>query len=238
LGIFNPPNPANLLSSLAMSSAPVSLGDAFAGAASYRPPQWIAVRQRFTQFHQNLLLTPAQRTDGMTKRAGVVSCLNSAYYSSNSQTDNSFFVGSWGKDTGVRPPRDVDVYFLLPPAVYNRFQGYIWNRQSALLQEVKNRLIAAYPATDMSGDGQVVVVNFGSYAQPICQLVNGGPVDEAIGQLLVNAVTPVTLEMGLAVQKELESRCDESDRLRRQEVERARYEADLARRRFMRRSWK
>jgi DNA invertase Pin-like site-specific DNA recombinase len=70
-------------------------------------------------------------------------------------------------------------------------------------------------------------------AQPICQLVNGGPVDEAIGQLLVDAVTPVTLEMALAVQKELESRCDESDRLRRQEVERARYEADLARRRFM-----
>lgn len=69
--------------------------------------------------------------------------------------------------------------------------------------------------------------------QPICQLVNGGPVDEAIGKLLVEAVTPVTLEVALAVQKELESRCDESDRLRRQEVERARYEADLARRRFM-----
>lgn len=69
--------------------------------------------------------------------------------------------------------------------------------------------------------------------QPICQLVNGGPVDEAISKLLVDAVTPVTLEMALAVQKELESRCDEGDRLRRQEVERARYEADLARRRFM-----
>lgn len=69
--------------------------------------------------------------------------------------------------------------------------------------------------------------------QPMCQLVNGGPVDEAVGKLLVDAVTPVTLEMALAVQKELESRCDESDRLRRQEVERARYEADLARRRFM-----
>ena len=69
--------------------------------------------------------------------------------------------------------------------------------------------------------------------QPICQLVNGGPVDEAIGKLLVDAVTPMALEMALAVQKELESRCDESDRLRRQEVERARYEADLARRRFM-----
>jgi hypothetical protein len=70
-------------------------------------------------------------------------------------------------------------------------------------------------------------------AQPICQMVNGGPLDQAIGELLVNLVTPVTLEVALAVQKELESRCDESDRLRLQEVERARYEADLARQRYM-----
>jgi Second Messenger Oligonucleotide or Dinucleotide Synthetase domain len=165
LRMFSPPQPTNVLSALAMSSAPVRLGDLLSGLGSpnYLPLQWIAVTRRFTQFHQALLLTPAQRTDGMTKRAGVVSCLNSAYYDSNSQTDNSFFVGSWGKDTAIRPPRDVDIYFLLPPAVYNRFQGYIWNPQSALLQEVKDRLIAIYPATDMSGDGQVVVVNFGSY---------------------------------------------------------------------------
>jgi hypothetical protein len=34
---------------------------------------------------------------------------------------------------------------------------------TALLQEVKNRLARTYPNTDMSGDGQVVLVNFGSY---------------------------------------------------------------------------
>jgi hypothetical protein len=39
--------------------------------------------------------------------------------------------------------------------------------------------------------------------------------------------------VALAVQKELESRCDETERLRLQEVERARYQSDLARRRFM-----
>jgi hypothetical protein len=38
----------------------------------------------------------------------------------------------------------------------------------------------------------------------------------------------------LAVQQELEQRADEADRLRRTQVERARYEAELARRRFMR----
>ena len=73
-----------------------------------------------------------------------------------------------------------------------------------------------------------------AHAEPLCQQIVGGELDAAIGRLLVEAVTPVTLEVALAVQKELESRSEESDRLRRQAVERARYESDLARRRYMR----
>jgi len=98
------------------------------------------------------------------KRAGVISCLNRAYYGISSETEHSFLVGSWGKNTAIRPPRDVDVYFLLPGSVYNRFQARFGNRQSALLQEVKERLAVTYPNTDMSGDGQVVVVRFDGYS--------------------------------------------------------------------------
>ncbi|KVO25188.1 hypothetical protein WJ73_27350 [Burkholderia ubonensis] len=129
----------------------------------YRLPHWAAVRQRFEQFHRNLALTPLQQRDGFAKRAGVVNCLNRAYYGTASDADHSLFVGSWSKDTAIRPPRDVDVYFLLPIDVYHRFQAYTWNRQSALLQEVKAKLAQTYWNTDISGDGQVVLVNFGSY---------------------------------------------------------------------------
>jgi len=69
--------------------------------------------------------------------------------------------------------------------------------------------------------------------QPLCQQIHGEALDAAIGALLIERVTPVTLEVALAVQQEIESRSEQSDRLRRQEVERARYESDLARRRFM-----
>lgn len=72
------------------------------------------------------------------------------------------------------------------------------------------------------------------HGQPICQRILGRDLDEAIGELLVEAVTPLTLEVALAVQQELDARADEVDRLRRQQVERARYEADLAQRRYMR----
>lgn len=162
-------NPLSRPSPLSAFSAPYPNLLAALGAVPATPVpavglQWIAVRQRFTQFHNNLSLTPTQFLDGTTKRNGVVNCLNRRYYGSRSDTDNSFNVGSWGKDTAVRPPRDVDLYFLLPVAVHTRFQGHVWNRQSALLQEVKCALAETYPVTDMSGDGQVVVVRFGTYS--------------------------------------------------------------------------
>jgi DNA invertase Pin-like site-specific DNA recombinase/predicted nucleic acid-binding protein len=69
--------------------------------------------------------------------------------------------------------------------------------------------------------------------EPLCQHIHGGALDDAIGKLLVEMVTPLTLEVALVVQKELESRYDESDRLRRREVEQARYATDLARQRYM-----
>jgi DNA invertase Pin-like site-specific DNA recombinase len=69
--------------------------------------------------------------------------------------------------------------------------------------------------------------------QSPCQMIHGGALDDAIGNLLIETVTPVTLEVALTVQRELDARADEANRLRQREVERARYEADLARRRYM-----
>jgi hypothetical protein len=68
---------------------------------------------------------------------------------------------------------------------------------------------------------------------PICQSISGGHIDEAIGRLLVEAVTPMALEATLSVEQELKSRAEETDKLRSRQVERARYEAELARRRYM-----
>jgi DNA invertase Pin-like site-specific DNA recombinase len=68
----------------------------------------------------------------------------------------------------------------------------------------------------------------------VCQVVPGVDVDQAVGQLLIEAVNPVALEVTLAVQCELQSRFDEADLLRHAQVERAQYECELARRRYMR----
>jgi DNA invertase Pin-like site-specific DNA recombinase len=71
------------------------------------------------------------------------------------------------------------------------------------------------------------------HAKQICQRVPGQAVDDVMGRLLLEKLTPVTLDVALAVQQELETRQQEGDALRRQRVERALYEAELARARYM-----
>lgn len=72
------------------------------------------------------------------------------------------------------------------------------------------------------------------YGRDVCQQIPGRAIDQAIGRLLLEMVQPVTLELAFAVQAELQGRLEEVDQMRRQEVERAQYEADLARNRFLR----
>jgi DNA invertase Pin-like site-specific DNA recombinase len=66
-----------------------------------------------------------------------------------------------------------------------------------------------------------------------CQHISGKAIDEAVGELLLTSVTPAALEVALAVQEEIHKRLEEADRLRKAQVERARYEASLAQRRYM-----
>lgn len=100
----------------------------------------------------------------------------------------------------------MDLYFVLPPAVYRRFEGYDHgvNKQSALLREIKTKLLAKYGLSSIRGDGPVVLAEFISYSVEIvpafaltqernywvCDTKNGGqykktaPLDEidAIGE--------------------------------------------------------
>jgi len=72
------------------------------------------------------------------------------------------------------------------------------------------------------------------WGKPICQSVQGHNLDRTIGELLVEVMTPLGLEVALSVGDELRARAEEVDRLHRQDIEHARYEADLAQRRYRR----
>ena len=54
--------------------------------------------------------------------------------------------------------------------------------------------------------------------EPPCQVIYGAGIDTAIGKLLVEAVSPLALEVALSVQQEIQTRVEEADRLRRTQV--------------------
>jgi DNA invertase Pin-like site-specific DNA recombinase len=70
-------------------------------------------------------------------------------------------------------------------------------------------------------------------AESPCQVIPGASIDAKISTLLVEVMTPMALDVALAVWEEIQTRHQESERLRRQQVERAQYEVDLARQRYM-----
>jgi DNA invertase Pin-like site-specific DNA recombinase len=70
--------------------------------------------------------------------------------------------------------------------------------------------------------------------EPACQLIPGQTIDRAIEQLVLETMSPVSVEIALAVQRELLERQRAAAALRAQQVERAQYDADLARQRYMR----
>jgi hypothetical protein len=138
---------------------------------------WIAVRERFRRFAADVALTDDQIDDGVTKFTNIGRSLERAYYGGNfGDHPPAFMVGSWGKRTQLRPPRDLDCFFVMPPAEKARFDARVGNRQSALLQEVKASLAATYPNSQMRGDGQVVEVAFNSLTVevlPVFSIGNG-----------------------------------------------------------------
>jgi hypothetical protein len=139
----------------------ISPGEYLLGPVGSR---FINVSDRFHRLLTYLQLTPSQRDGGFTKYKSVIACLNAGYRGTSSPTDHARLVGSWGKNTAIRPPRDVDLLFELPWDVYSRFNKRTGNKQTQLLQEVKSLLLRTFPRTDVRGDGQVLCIPFQSYA--------------------------------------------------------------------------
>jgi hypothetical protein len=71
------------------------------------------------------------------------------------------------------------------------------------------------------------------HAGACCQSIRGSNIDAAVSDLLLKTVAPAALEVALAVHEQIAARIEEADTLRLRQLERARYEAELARRRYL-----
>ena len=68
----------------------------------------------------------------------------------------------------------------------------------------------------------------------MCQQVLGAGLDAAMAQLLLAQLTPLAVDTSIQIYEELHVQAQEAQRVREQQVERARYAAELAQRRFLR----
>lgn len=70
--------------------------------------------------------------------------------------------------------------------------------------------------------------------EQICQHILGAGLDAAIADLLLAQMAPFAIDTALQVYEELQTQAEAAQKLRDQQVERARYAAELAQRRFLR----
>lgn len=111
---------------------------------------------------QTLLKNLRTQNDDKVKvrRRAVTKRLNLDFWGSDSETEHTRYVGSYGRGTLIRGSSDVDLLARLPDSLYGQYDSHLGNGQSALLQAVRNSIRKTYSSTEVGGDGQVVVVEF------------------------------------------------------------------------------
>lgn len=121
----------------------------------------MAIQEQFEKFYENIRLTQAQREDAKRKYDGVCGKLHSYYYPGTEYDGGTrFLIGSYGKRTHIRPARDIDVIFIMPPEKFSQYDDNNSNCQSQLLQDIKTILEEKYPDTPIKAFGKVVVLEF------------------------------------------------------------------------------
>lgn len=98
--------------------------------------------------------TISSRYKSITRR------LNTDFRESDSDTAHSLYVGSYGRNTGIRGISDLDMIFEMPSSLYFQYDSHAGNGQSALLQAVRTSMRKTYSSSDVGADGQVVSVSF------------------------------------------------------------------------------
>lgn len=105
-------------------------------------------------------ISAGQRSNISYRYKRITRAINREFWNSESETNHSFYVGSYGRGTAI-DTSDIDILVELPRDVYNQYDAYKHNGQSCLLQAVKNAILEeTFPQSDIRGNGQVVVVQF------------------------------------------------------------------------------
>lgn len=119
----------------------------------------MSVSEFFSIFCSNLKMSTTTTLNIQSRYKKITKRINIEYYGHESEILNSFYVGSYGRGTEISTS-DIDVIIVLPYNTYGKFNKYLSNGQSSLLQEVKKSLQKTYGYSHTKADGQVIGINF------------------------------------------------------------------------------
>ncbi|MGT3832088.1 SMODS domain-containing nucleotidyltransferase [Vibrio cholerae] len=119
----------------------------------------MSISEKFSTFCSALRMSDDVVSNVSYRAKQITKRVNSDFRGLDSDTSYSLFVGSYGRGTDIFVS-DIDMIIQLPYEQYEKYNGYQTNGQSALLQAVRDSIKKTYSTTHISGDGQVVKLNF------------------------------------------------------------------------------
>ena len=119
----------------------------------------MSISDKFNNFCSNLRMSDTTVSNVRLRYHGITKRLNKDFRNFDSDSAYSLYVGSYGRGTAIHVS-DIDMLYILPWGYYTKYDSYISNGQSALLQAIRDSIKQTYSGTYVSGDGQVVKVWF------------------------------------------------------------------------------
>jgi len=119
----------------------------------------------FCEFIDNLKI---KNSDVISVRYGeLTAALNKKFRNTESKTDNTLQVGSFGRKTGINGISDLDMLYIMPKAKWDNYKD---GGQLRLLQHTKDAISNRYPSTKVRVDRLVVTVTYQDFhveVQPV-----------------------------------------------------------------------
>lgn len=120
--------------------------------------------QAFEQLVSNIVLDNDEQLSNRYK--DITQKLNLRFRNSDSKTDNSLQVGSYGRYTGIKGISDLDMMYIMPDSDWNIYK----NAPGKLLRDTRDALQDRWPTSDIHVDNPLVVLNFSNFkfeVQPV-----------------------------------------------------------------------
>lgn len=117
---------------------------------------------RFSRLLGALELLPEERAAGMAAHDKARRALDREFYGFSLFASHTILIGSWAKGTAIRPPRDLDLLFVLPPRLDESSGARAPQADSPLghLHDVKEVLATVARETHLRRDGRAVIADF------------------------------------------------------------------------------